>query len=237
MTYPDHCSLASLPPAELGAIVTQLESQSAALSGKLGRNESVWRALIAELRQHAERETSPAKEIVQLVPQTRAAATDSITSHIHRALVFIDEGKEEDALQAALQTLSTDPFYYHALMLIAAIRTNRRDFEGAEAVLDQAVALTSKHPEAYVRRAWVRCHQGRFADGLELLEVAQQKADELGRADNYVVEGLMLTRAALLYHSGAMQPAIDDLDRYLGVRPHGSVAKKLRAAAALRLAS
>ena len=235
VTYPEYCTLFSLPKDELRVIVNELDRQTATIEGQLQRNRDNWIALIGELHQHLEEKVPPTQAIVQIAPRTRASAPDDVASHMHQAWQFMKDGKDEEALRAAQKTPPADPLYYKALLLVAEIKTNRGEFSAAEAALDEAVALTAKHPESYLRRAWLRYHQGRLEDGLEQLDLAEQAMSRLGRVEAFMTNQLLLTRGTLLYHQGEMRQAIDELDRYLELRPDDEDARNLRSGAELQL--
>lgn len=198
-------------------------------------NYDAWSALIGELRQHVEEKVSPQDVIVQIAPRNRAAAPGDLANPMERAWLFMRERREQEALEAALTTSATDPFYYKALTLIAEVRTNQGDFADAEEAIDEAVALAPKHPEAYVRRAWLRYHQGRFADGLSQLDMAEHRMNRLGKVEDFLTTELPLARGTLLYHQGDGQRAIEELDRYLELKPDDNDARNLRAGAQLQL--
>jgi radical SAM protein with 4Fe4S-binding SPASM domain len=234
VTYPRECSLFSLPQDELRSIVAQLERETSRLQ-KLKTNRNAWNGLVSELTKHVDEGTSPVDLIVQAAPRNRASAPDRLASSMEQAWRLMREGREEEALAAALRTPRTDPLYLKALALIGEIRTNRGDFEGAERALTEATELAPNHPEAYMRQAWLRYHQGRFAEGLAKLEVAGGCASKLAKVEDFITTELLRARATLLYHQGDTARAIEALDRFLALKPDDEYARNLRAGAEHRL--
>jgi radical SAM protein with 4Fe4S-binding SPASM domain len=228
VTYPRECSLFSLPKDELRQVVAHLERQTGTLVRRLKKNRRAWQALVTELDQHLAEQSSAVDEMVQAAPRNRAAAPDRLASAMEQAWRHMSEGNVEDALRAALRTPPTDPLYMKALTLVGEIRTNEGDFEGAENALAEAIRVAPGHPEAYLRRAWLRYHQGRFADGLAELEVAGRCASKLARVEEFIETELLRARATLLYHLGDTERAVESLNRFLAVSPDDDHAKRMR---------
>ena len=157
--------------------MTTLEDQSPALSRELNRNRPSWLELLKEMSNHSEDADQPMvlTAFGEAVARNRAVTRDGSVGAMEKAWELMGQGKQEEALEAALHTLPTDPHYYKALVLIAEIRIAMEDYERAEHALLRAVKLSPKHPEAYMRRAWLRYHQGRFADGLAELALSLER--------------------------------------------------------------
>jgi radical SAM protein with 4Fe4S-binding SPASM domain len=234
VTYPSQCSLFSLPPEELRSIVVKLRDQTPRLRRKLKRNQDAWLSLVTELSHHVEARESPMDLIVQAAPRNRASGPGGLGNPMEQAWRFMEQGRQEAALEAALKTPPTSPMYLKALALIGEIKTNREDFEGAEEALNEAVRLAPNHPEAYMRQAWLRYQQGRFAEGLARLDLAERCASKLGRVEDFITRELLRARGTLLFHSGDARRAIEELDRYLELKPDDEV-RDLRARAQQRL--
>jgi radical SAM protein with 4Fe4S-binding SPASM domain len=235
VTYPRESSLFSVPPDELRSIVTELQRQTSRLSGRLERNQDAWNSLVTELTKHVEADSSPIDEIVQTAPRNRASAPGHLASAMERAWYYMREGMTDEALEAARRTLPTDLMYLKSLALIGEILTIRGDFDGAERALTEAVHLAPNHPEAYMRQAWLRYHQGRFADGLSKIEVAERCAQRLPRVEDFITTELLRARATLLYHQGETERAIEVLDRFLRLKPDDEQGRSLREGALQRL--
>jgi tetratricopeptide (TPR) repeat protein len=99
----------------------------------------------------------------------------------------------------------------------------------------EAVDLAPNHPEAYMRQAWLRYHQGRFADGIAKIEVAERCAGRLARVEDFITTELLRARATLLYHQGETERAIEVLDRFLQLKPDDEHGRSLRTGALQRL--
>ena len=235
VTYPRECSLFSLPADELRSIVAHLEGQTGTLARRLKKNRDAWQGLVTELTQHVDEQTSVVEGMVQAAPRNRAAGPDRLANAMEQAWRHMREGRAEQALGAALRTPPTDPLYLKALALIGEIRTNQGDFDGAETALAEAIRIAPSHPEAYLRRAWLRYHQGRFADGLAELEAAERCANKLVKVEDFIAIELLHARATLLYHQGDTDRAIETLDRFLAMKPDDDHAKRMRAEAQTRL--
>jgi cytochrome c-type biogenesis protein CcmH/NrfG len=235
VTYPAECSLFSLPPEELRSIVAHLEGRTAELARRLSKNREAWQSLVRELRKHVDEQRSSVEAMVEAARRNRAAAPDGLASTMEQAWRHAKEGRLEPALRAALRTPPTDPLYLKALALIGEIRTNQGDFEGAESALAEAIRIAPGHPEAYLRRAWLRYHQRRFGEGLAELEVAARCATRLAKVEDFIATELLRARATLLFHEGEAEQAIEALDRFLAVEPEDDPAKRMRAEARSRL--
>jgi radical SAM protein with 4Fe4S-binding SPASM domain len=235
VTYPKECSLFSLPAGELRSIVDELQHQASTLSGKLVRNEAAWLSLVRELTKHVEENSSPVDAIVETASRNRASAPGRLASAMEQAWRFMREGKTDQALKAALRTPPSDPLYLKALALIGEIRTIQGDFDGAERALTEAMSLAPDHPEAYMRHAWLRYHQGRFADGIAAVERGERCAGKLARVEDFVTTELLRARATLLFHQGETERAIEVLDRFLELKPDDEQGRNLRAGAERRL--
>ena len=57
----------------------------------------------------------------------------------------------------------------------------------------------------------------------------------LGKVEDFMTTELLLARGTLLYHQGDGQRAIEELDRYLELKPDDNDARNLRAGAQLQL--
>ncbi len=236
VTYPKECSLFSLPPDELRRIVAQLDRQTSSLAARLTNNRNAWYGLISQLTKQVDEKTPPVDLMVQAAARNRASSPpDRLAGSMEQAWRFMSEGREEEALEAARRTPRTDPLFLKALSLIGEIRTNRGDFEGAEQALNEAIQAAPNHPEAYLRQAWLRFHQGRFADGLAKLEVAGRCASKLPKVEDFITTELLRARATLLYHQGDTERAIEALDRFLALKPDDDYARNMRAGAQDRL--
>jgi radical SAM protein with 4Fe4S-binding SPASM domain len=236
VTYPTHCSLFSLPVTKLETIVTTLDQQTSAIQDQLAVNKDAWTALVGEIRQHlTDRHTPDA--VNEAAWENRASAPGELVSHMHRAWHLMKEGKQTEALHAAMQTPRTDPHYFKSLTLIAAVNTLQGDFHSAEVALEEAAQLAPRHPELFVTRAWLRYHQQQFDDGLADLDLATQATSRLGRVEDFIPAQILLARGTLLYHQGAIEQSIEPLDSYLELHPDDGSARRLREDAHRQLGS
>ena len=79
-----------------------------------------------------------------------------------------------------------------------------------------------------MRRAWLRYEQGRFADGLAELALSQARTSRWKSVESYVCEQQLLVGATLHYQVGRTEEALEQVERYLAMRPDDGVASKLR---------
>lgn len=230
VTHPPQCSIFALPQKDLREVVTALEAQTSALSRDLSRNRTSWLEFLKEMSNHSEEPEQPmvVTAFGEAVARNRAVTRDGSVGAMEKAWAFLSQGKQEEALEAALHTLPTDPHYYKALVLIAEIRIAMQDYERAEHALLRAVKLSPKHPEAYMRRAWLRYHQGRFADGLAELTLSLERTGKWKRVESYILEQQLLVGAVLSYQTGQPEEALKKLERYSALRPDDAGAGKLR---------
>jgi radical SAM protein with 4Fe4S-binding SPASM domain len=226
VTHPPNCSLFTLSREHLREVVTTLEDQTPALSRELNRNRTSWLAMLNEIRNHSEEPPTAVTAFGEAVSRNRATTRDTFVGAMDKAWAFMSQGKQEEALEAALHTLPTDPHYYKALVLIAEIRIAMQDYERAEQALLRAVKLSPKHPEAYMRRAWLHYHQGRFADGLAELALSLERT-KVKKVESYILEQQLLVGAVLQFHTGHAQEALERIERYLALRPDDGAARKL----------
>ena len=230
VTHPPDCSVFALPQEDLREVVTTLEDQTPALSCELKRNRPSWLELLKEMSNHSEEEEQPTvvTSFGEAVARNRSVTRVGSVGAMEKAWELMGQGNLEEALEAALHTLPTDPHYYKALVLIAEIRTKTQDYERAEHALLRAVKLSPKHPEAYMRRAWLRYHQGRFADGLAELALSLERTRKWKRVESYIREQQLLVGAVLDYETGQTEQALEMTERYLALRPDDGAARKLR---------
>jgi tetratricopeptide (TPR) repeat protein len=229
VTHPRNCSLFALPQDDLRAVVATLEGQTSALCRELKyRNRTVWVELLREMSTHSQEQPTVVPAIVEAASRARAMRDDVAAGAMERAWAFMREQKLEEALEAALHTLPTDPHYYKSLVLVAEIRIAMQDYEQAESALQRAVQLSPKHPEAYMRRAWLRYYQDRFADGLAELGLSLERTSRWRRVESYIREQQLLVGATLHYQVGEPKEALERIERYLVMRPDDGAAKKLR---------
>ncbi len=91
VTYPRHCSLFTLPPAELHEIVRELEAQAQGIVGQLGRNRGVWDTELARLRRrlgHVEGEQPffVTKSLADALPHRDQQAADVLAARAWQGL-------------------------------------------------------------------------------------------------------------------------------------------------------
>jgi tetratricopeptide (TPR) repeat protein len=182
------------------------------------------------MRNHSEEPEQPTVVTAfgEAVARNRAVTRHGSVGAMEKAWAFMSQGKQAEALEAALHTLPSDPNYYKALVLIAEIRIAMEDYERAEHALARAVKLSPRHPEAYMRRAWLRYKQGRFADGLAELALSQARTSKWMSVESYVCEQQLLVGATLHYRVGRTEEALEQVERYLAMRPLDDAANKLR---------
>jgi radical SAM protein with 4Fe4S-binding SPASM domain len=228
VTHPPNCSLFTLPQEDLREVVTTLEDQTPGLSRELNRNRTSWLELLNEMSNHSEEPPTVVTAFGEAVSRNRAVTRDAFVGAMDKAWAFMSQGKQEEALEAALHTLPTDPHYYKALVLIAEIRIAMQDYERAEQALLRAVKLSPRHPEAYMRRAWLRYHQGRLADGLAELALSEERTGKTKTVEDFILEQQLLVGAVLYYHTGHPERALERTKRYLALRPDDGAARKLQ---------
>jgi len=89
------------------------------------------------------------------------------------ALRLFDEGQSQEALRVLEKTPEDSPTYYFTKVLQGIIKMTSGDQEGAERELNAAIELNPQAEAAYAHRARLRGFQGRPAEGLQDLAMAE----------------------------------------------------------------
>lgn len=184
---PSYCSLFTLPPHELRAVLQQMEKQGGSIAGRLGRNRGSWEESLEKLRS--------ATETAQI-----AKLESVLNSHLRRddplvmAKRLAREGDYQKALEGLQQIRPGDTDYYFALDLSGYIRGLMGDLAGARADLDRALQISRKLPDAYLNLARILFKQGAVRSALE----NAMRAKELVLPED-LVEAQVLGLLAVIY--------------------------------------
>jgi len=224
--HPRSNSVVDLPPDQLRAIVSKLDTETPQLAPKLSRhNRTVWLELIKELRNHAEEDPGTVKAVLEAA---------RVSTPLYRAGTLMAEGKSEAALAALAEIPPGHSLYYLALSMAAQVRTMSGDYNGAEETVAQAIEDFPERPEPRVAQARLRYHQGRFEEGLLALDLAQENLSETSRADvpsdqaAIVTEQMFLVGASLMAGLGHTEQALAQIQEILTDKPDHAEALKLR---------
>ena len=182
---PDHCSLYSLPGAELGRVVDELERQGAQLEDKLTINRGLWKNQLAYLRRNAVEKAS--EPLIQIRGAILASPPneESYMYSLRAAERLASEGRWHEALAETLKVDESNIWYYYSLLARAHIRRSMGDVDGAEAELERAMEYCRKPREALVARGWLRYGVGRIE---ESLQDALRLRELCGTNDQYKIE-------------------------------------------------
>lgn len=222
---PPHCSLYTLPPSELSRIVAEMEAQSPEIERKLVRNGQIWRDQLRNLRNSAEAQGGG------LLTQIRHAALEpeineqSAQYFVSKGWSLSKAGRLSEALEEALKIPKGDPHYYEALCLRGHIRLLMGDLAASETDLSEAVQLSRRPYAALITRAWLRCEEKRYQEGLE----DARRAAELCRADPHYEGEACWVLGELYWRSGDFAEAGAALDRLLELRPGQASVRVARA--------
>jgi Flp pilus assembly protein TadD len=165
---PPNCSLYTLPPAELAAIVKQMEEMDAREGySKLRKNGGVWTSGVEALRKNADERQRQGISDVRKTLVSR--------DPIAHAWAFAGAGKYDAALAEVAAIESESASYYSRLCLEGHVLRMQKRMAEAGMSLDEAITLSPKSPHAYVERAWTHIDQRQFAEGLACAEQAVQR--------------------------------------------------------------
>ena len=94
---------------------------------------------------------------------------------VFAALKLFDENRPREALALLEKTPQESPQYYLAIVVGGIIRMSMGDHAGAERELNRAIEIKPDVEQAYVHRARLRGLQGRPAEGLQDLAMAEER--------------------------------------------------------------
>lgn len=155
---PPNCSLYTLPPAELAAIVKQMEEMDAREGySKLRKNGNVWTSGVEALRKNADERQRQGVSDVKRTMTSR--------DPIAQAWVAVGAGKYDEALAEVAGIDSESSQYYSRLCLEGHVLRLQKRVAEAAVRLDEAISLSPKSPHAYVERAWLNLGSGNHAAG------------------------------------------------------------------------
>lgn len=169
---PKDCSLYTLPPQELLAIVAKMEEQDRERGySQLQRNGKVWQAALATLRQNAR------EQQVQGVSESRDAAAQLKAKmrpdHITAAWTLIGQSRFQDAIDEARKIPAADARAYGAGIVEAHALRQMGRLDDAEGLLLRLVEQWRRSPKVHIELAWLRIAQKRFAEALEEATTAE----------------------------------------------------------------
>ena len=100
------------------------------------------------------------------------------------ALRLFEQQRPEEALAMLEKTPRESPQYYFTKVLRGIIRMTTGDHAGSERELNEAIEINPDGEAAYVHRARLRGQQGRPAEGLQDLELAEARMQESDTEDD-----------------------------------------------------
>jgi hypothetical protein len=196
---PSHCSLYTLPPAELQAIVESMEKQGPEVRNHVILNRHLWESALAGLRENAnERQVQGVRKIKEAAFEARRDGPEGTRSHVTAAWKLCDAGRYAEALEEVLKTPNGHPHYYHSVVLSGHIRRVTADLEVAEQELDRAVKMSPRRPEGFATRAWLRLDQNRIEEGI----ADALRARELAKGEDELETDISDVLALLYQRSG-----------------------------------
>jgi MoaA/NifB/PqqE/SkfB family radical SAM enzyme len=166
--WPSRCSLFTLPPEELRAIVEAIETRGASMLAKLRRHRGAWDETLQQLRAATE---APTIAKIENVMSLQLQSEDPIT----RATKLMDEGDYEKALRRLDGVRETYPYRYQLLALSGYLRSRLGQFEAADKDLSAALQLSKKLPDAYLYRGRILLQQGKIDGALENAALAAER--------------------------------------------------------------
>ncbi|HYC73619.1 tetratricopeptide repeat protein [Brevundimonas sp.] len=192
-----------------------------------------WEKALADLRKV--RELRPA-----------SAEIDLQEIDLQEITILTEAGRLEEAAAAAAGLVERNPTDVEVMQLQASVLQRKDDFDGAEAVLDRAVALEPDHPLLLLDRAAIRLQRGNLegarADMAVVRPIARESAGLLNNlcwtqavagvdleqalkdcdaalALRPEVAGFMDSRGLVLLHLGRPAEALEVYDRALELEP------------------
>lgn len=213
---PPHCSLYTLPPDELMAIVAKLEHQEAEQKlSALPINGARWLAAIDTLRKSAE---SRQAEAVQSVKDAHRKRKEQLRpDHISAAWTHIIAGDPAAALEEVRQVGDGEANAYEARVLEGrALRDLGRADEALQ-VLGRAVEMWRKAPNAFVERGWV--YLSRHQLDLAKAECDQAQALLGARADARLAPAVYHLSSAVASAAGDHAAALRYADQLVKADP------------------
>lgn len=249
---PPHCSLFTLPPEEMLRIADELERMGGSLHGIRPSNRRAYDNEVENLRNNAN-----ARQVDKL-QVAKEDALRTIAKHEVTTWNLVHAGKLREALREVDQIPETHLRYWHAVVLRGHILHLMGDLQGAERELDRALKMSSRRPEVYMERAWLRLTQERFDEGLQdaerakalvspgdalegevlpvlgMLQIKKQNWDEAKRAFDRLLElrpndPRARVRRGWGYHAaGLPRQALAESEAALALAPGDAEALKLR---------
>lgn len=219
---PSHCSLLTLPEAELAEVVTSLEAASPRLEPRLAINRGRWFELLAELRgwQRGRQQGRAPGAFAA------AAPTPMQRAHEHYA-----RGDLSGAVAVAKSVPTDHPERAEALAFAGGILTDRGDLEDAERCLRAARAADPNLLEPVLRMAWLEVVRTDYVAARVHLAAAKQASRRGAPPPVEAVRGMLLIEACLEVRDGAPARAMPLLQRLLASDPDHAGVRELYAAA------
>lgn len=207
---PSHCSLYTLPPDEVVDIARRMQEMDAGAGySKLDINGHVWSSLVEAVHKNAsDRQREGISDI-------RQGWIDK--SHLAHGWELVGEGKQEEGLAAARKIPESHGDFYQGLVLQAHVLRQTDRLEEAGEVLDRAVQLYAKGPNAYMERAWLRLQleqpEAAYDDAIEADRLIS--SDQTHSLHPYVQNVLSLCCS----HNGRHTEAVEAAARALELQP------------------
>jgi len=213
---PPESSLFALPPHELREVAARLEELGRPLLDRFVLNRAVWDNQVRNLRENADERLAKELEAVRdEARQSRLMLEGPAADIMTPAWALVRAGKFHEALDFVGRTPPTSPSYWHVLVLRAHVMRRMGDHAAAERELDRSFELTTRRPEPYAERAWLRRDQGRVD---EALADARRSMERL-RPDDPTEETLQDVLGFLLAGKRDRAGARAAFDRLLELKP------------------
>jgi len=213
---PPDCSLFTLRADEQLAIADELEAIGRDRLHLLRINRNVWDNEIRNLRAHATRGLAEDLDGVKKRTQEARAALDGRKAdHVSPAWQLVFDGKLAEALERVEKTGESNVYYWQSRVLRAHVLRLMGKLAESEAQLARCLEMTSRRPEPYAERAWLRLEQNRVDEGL----ADARRSLELSRVGEATETSALNVLGCLLNRCGKAQEALGLFDRLLAAQP------------------
>lgn len=137
-----------------------------------------------------------------LAPAPMASAALEVADASRRAQIrmelaasYLQAGQAQVALEEVSQALAATPDNPDAYVLKALVLMSLQDFAGAQVSLDRAMALRPGDPNTLHNQGWLQCLQGRYAEGVAVLDRVLQQPRYAEPSKTLMAKGMCLRQA------------------------------------------
>lgn len=192
---PPPCSLHTLPPPELAAVVDELEREGVREGhGELRRNGRLWRRTLTDLRHEAE---AAAKRPASVA----SGPSQPVADPIGDAWRDLQRGDHTAARRrlAAIDPLDLGDRHYDLLVCRAHAERVAGEFAVAGATLAAAIELWDRSPHAFLERGWLHLTERRGEAALaDALAAKERLANTQDRGAPTQVQRILASALGLL---------------------------------------